>query len=73
MIDRERLAWDTLEPVYTIPEIADMLRCSKRTVFNLIRREELACLKIGGLTRVTARQLSGYLNGRRTAAGERPD
>ncbi len=40
--------------VYTVAEVAGFLRCSTRTIFNLIDREELACLKVGGLTRITA-------------------
>ncbi len=58
------MALDVLmyEPtVYTVAEVAGFLRCSTRTIFNLIDREELACLKVGGLTRITARKLDAYL------------
>lgn len=52
----------TTEPLYTVPEIAEYLRCSTRTIFDLIHRGDLHAIKIGRLTRVTASQLATYLD-----------
>ena len=50
------------DPLYTVPEVAQYLRCSVRTVFDLVRRGDLPAVKIGRLTRITAGQLAAYLN-----------
>lgn len=52
----------TADPLYTVPEVARYLRCSTRTIFDLIHRGELHALKIGRLTRITADQLAAYLD-----------
>lgn len=51
----------TTDPLYTVPEVARYLRCSTRTIFDLIHRGELHAIKIGRLTRITANQLDAYL------------
>lgn len=52
----------TTEPLYTVPEVAQYLRCSTRTIFDLIHRGDLHAVKIGRLTRITAGQLAAYLD-----------
>lgn len=47
--------------LYTVPEVAAYLRCSPRTIFDLIHRGELGCIRVGRLTRIRADQLQSYL------------
>jgi excisionase family DNA binding protein len=49
------------EAVYTMPEIAGMLRVDVRTVKNLIRRGELRRLKVGRSVRIAESQYADYL------------
>jgi len=54
----DALATDKL---YTVQEVASHLRCTRRTIFNMIRRGELSAVRVGGLTRISASQLDAYL------------
>jgi putative molybdopterin biosynthesis protein len=50
------------EVLYTPQEIADLLRIKKSTVYELIKRGELKCKKIGKQFRVRKDDLEQYLN-----------
>lgn len=52
--------WDT-QLLYTVPEVAAYLRCSHRTIFDLIHRGELAAIHVGRLTRIRGDALADYL------------
>ena len=47
---------------YTPQEIADMLRVSKSAVYRLTSSGDLASYRIGRSVRITAADLSDYLN-----------
>lgn len=52
-----------MEPtVYTLDEVAEILKVSRSTVRNLIRRGELRPVKIGNSVRVTAEELHRILH-----------
>lgn len=52
-----------MEPiVYTLDETAELLKVSRSTVRNLIRRGELHPVKIGNSVRVTAEELHRILH-----------
>jgi excisionase family DNA binding protein len=43
-----------------LPEVADILRCSVKTVRRLIQAGHLASFKVGGRLRVTVAALAAY-------------
>ncbi|GAB4527034.1 MAG: hypothetical protein Kow00133_15900 [Amphiplicatus sp.] len=45
------------DSLLTIPEAAERLRCSRATVYALVRRGHLDLRKLGSATRITARSL----------------
>ena len=47
--------------VYTPDEAAEILKVTRQTVYNLIKRGDLPCVKVGSLIRVSADQLEKYL------------
>ena len=47
--------------IFTVPELADTLRCSNRHDWGLLAAGEIGSVKIGALRRVTADQLDRYL------------
>jgi excisionase family DNA binding protein len=54
------------ETYYTLPEIAEKLRVSRRTVYRWVQARELPAYKLGGEFRVTERDLKHFLEARRT-------
>lgn len=48
--------------VYTPEEVANELKISRRTVYNLLRRGDLDALRVGSLFRITEAQLQQYLS-----------
>ena len=48
--------------VLTVPQVAERLQLSRRTVWHLIGRGELATVRIGRLRRVLPSDLSEYLD-----------
>lgn len=48
--------------VYTLDETAELLKVSRSTVRNLIRRGELHPVKIGNSVRITAEELHKILH-----------
>lgn len=45
----------------TVPEVAEELRISERSVWNLIRTGELPSIKVGGTRRVVRDALDAYV------------
>ncbi len=60
------------EELYTPQEVADLLKIKKNTVYELIKRGELKCRKIGKQFRIRKDELEEYLNSyhSRILAGE---
>jgi excisionase family DNA binding protein len=46
--------------LYTVSEVAELLRLNKRSIYRLFQKGELAFLKIGGSRRVTEKQIDEY-------------
>jgi excisionase family DNA binding protein len=49
------------DEVYTVPEVAELLKTSVRTVQRWVRDGRLPSLKIGGLRRVTGAAIKQFL------------
>ena len=49
--------------VYTVAEIAKILRVSERTAYKLIQEQELPHIRVRGQIRITAMALDIYLKG----------
>lgn len=47
--------------MYTIEEVADILRVSVSTVRNLIKRKELTAIRVGFQLRVKKEELDSYM------------
>jgi excisionase family DNA binding protein len=54
------------ETYYTLPEIAEKLKVSRRTVYRWVQAEQLPAYKLGGEFRITERDLERFLEVRRT-------
>lgn len=54
--------------LWTIGEAAAALRCSKRTVYRIIGRDELAVVSVGERWRIPDESLRAYLARGRTVA-----
>jgi excisionase family DNA binding protein len=57
---------DTLDGLrlLTLPEAAELLHVSTRTLQRMIRRKELPAFKVGGQWRVRESQLTRWIQGR---------
>ena len=51
----------------TLPEAAELLHVSTRTLQRMIRRNELPAFQVGGQWRVRESQLTQWIQGRETA------
>ena len=49
--------------VYTIREIAKILKVSEKTVYGLVHDNEIKCIRVRGQIRITSEQLDYYLKG----------
>lgn len=49
--------------VYTVREVATVLKVSTKTVYGLIHDQQLKCIHVRGQIRVTTEQLIEYLKG----------
>lgn len=49
--------------VYTVRDVASILRVSGKTVYALIRDQELPCIWVRGQIRITSEQLNKYMEG----------
>lgn len=50
--------------VYTLDEIADILKTTKRTLYTYIKDGKLKAIKIGKYWRVTSENLNNFLEGK---------
>lgn len=48
--------------VYTLEELVDLLKVTKRTLYNYIKEGKLKAVKMGKYWRVTQKQLDAFLN-----------
>jgi excisionase family DNA binding protein len=58
------------ETYYTLPEVAEKLKVSRRTVYRWVQAGELPAYKLGGEFRITERDLEQFLEERRTTKQE---
>lgn len=58
------------EELYTPQEVADLLRIKKNTVYEMIKRGEIKCKKIGRQFRIGKAELEHYLGNRRPDEGK---
>ncbi len=49
---------------YTLEEIMEMLNVTRRTLYNYIKDGRLEAVKVGGIWRVTERNLKKFLSGK---------
>lgn len=49
--------------VYTVKDMAEILRVSEKTVYGLIHDQKIECVWVRGQIRVTSEQLAYYLQG----------
>lgn len=52
-------------PLFTIDEVAELLRISKTSVYRLVERRELAFCRVGRTLRFTQADVDAYLRDRR--------
>lgn len=60
---RKRGVFVGVDCVYTVREVATVLKVSEKTVYNLIHSQELSCIRVRGQIRITSKQLIEYLKG----------
>ena len=48
--------------VYTLEELVDLLKVTKRTLYTYIKEGKLKAVKMGKYWRVTQKQLDAFLN-----------
>jgi excisionase family DNA binding protein len=56
---------DVLPRLLTLPEVAEALRVSEKTVRRLVARRVIPCVRIGGLLRFDHRDLAQWISARR--------
>lgn len=50
--------------IYTLDELAELLKVTKRTLYNYVRSGKLEAVKVGREWRVTEDQLKDFLHGK---------
>jgi excisionase family DNA binding protein len=60
------------ETYYTLPEVAERLKVSRRTVYRWVQAGDLSAYKLGGEFRITKRDLEHFLEPRRTVVRREP-
>jgi excisionase family DNA binding protein len=60
-----------LPDVLKVPEVAEILRVDRKTIYDLIDRGELGAIRVGrrGLVRIPKAMLRSYLEGRAALTG----
>ena len=56
----------TEKRVYTVEEIANMLRISRTAAYELVKKAEFAVIRSGGWIRVSRASFDAWLDGRGT-------
>jgi excisionase family DNA binding protein len=49
--------------LYTVPEVADLLRCKPATIYNLVKADQIPHLRIGKLIRFDADAIEDWIRG----------
>lgn len=67
------VAAPAVEPmIFSVPEVAALLKVTDRYVYKLIERNELRSFKVGKLRRVSRDEINAYIKGRQAVeAAER--
>ena len=52
-----------MDRVYTVPEIAQILRISTKTTYQLIKEGDLPAIRVRGQIRITSEALAEYMKG----------
>jgi excisionase family DNA binding protein len=58
------------DPLFTVSEVADVLRVSNMTIYRLIKAGEISALRVGKNYRIRERDLEDYLATGSVAADE---
>jgi len=53
--------WDKIDTVYTVPEVATILKMSKSKLYDLVKRDRIPYLKIGRNVRIRQSDLNRWL------------
>lgn len=56
--------------VYTVDDVASILKVSTKTVYTLVHEQQLRCIRVRGQIRITSEQLDNYLRGGITSGEE---
>lgn len=59
---------DDLENVYRISEIANWMKCSRASVYRILKGGSLKSIKVGGARLITQSQITEYLEERKRVA-----
>lgn len=57
--------------VYTIRDVASILKVSPKTVYGIVRDKEIEYIRVRGQIRITSEQLERYLRGGTSNANKR--
>lgn len=49
--------------VYTVDDVASILKVSTKTVYTLVHEQQLKCIRVRGQIRITSEQLDDYIRG----------
>lgn len=52
-----------VECVYTVSEVATVLKVSSKTVYKIIRNGDLKVIRVRGQIRITSQELNQFLGG----------
>lgn len=56
-----------LENVYKVPEVASWMRCSRASVYRLLKSGQLRSIKVGGTRVITHSQIVDFIELRKAA------
>lgn len=62
--DSRKVSKPHLQKMLTIAEVCKLLQCSRPSIYRLFESGELTKVKVGGLTRVPAREVDHFLEGK---------
>ena len=51
-----------MEPVYTVPQVAEYLQMSKTKIYQLVRKGQIPCIRIGKSVRIKESDLVAWLD-----------
>jgi excisionase family DNA binding protein len=53
---------ERLDPIYTVPEVAEYLKISKAKIYYLVQREEIPHVRIGRNVRIRETDLKKWID-----------